>query len=73
MVTDVLNSAVALAVAKVTTEKNKIMLNTGAASTRLTNEDCAPNNVVHYTYDTYALANGPGKAVSSRATTPGSS
>ena len=63
MVTDVLNSGVALAVAKVTTEKNKIMLNTGAASTRLTNEDCAPNNVVHYVYDTYALANGPGKAV----------
>jgi branched-chain amino acid transport system substrate-binding protein len=63
MVTDVLNSGVAIAVAKVTTEKNKIMLNTGAASTRLTNEDCAPNNVVHYVYDTYALANGPGKAV----------
>ena len=63
MVTDVLNSGVALAVAKVTTEKNKIMMNTGAASTRLTNEDCAPGNVVHYVYDTYALANGPGKAV----------
>jgi len=63
MVTDVLNSGVALAVAKVTAEKNKIMLNTGAASTRLTNEDCAPNNVVHYVYDTYALANGPGLAV----------
>jgi branched-chain amino acid transport system substrate-binding protein len=61
MVTDVLNSGVALAVAKVTTEKNKIMLNTGAASTRLTNEDCAPNNVVHYVYDTYALANGPAR------------
>ena len=63
MVTDVLNSGVAIAVAKVTTEKNKIMMNAGAASTRLTNEDCAPNNVVHYVYDTYALANGPGKAV----------
>jgi branched-chain amino acid transport system substrate-binding protein len=63
MVTDVLNSGVAIAVAKVTTEKNKIMINTGAASTRLTNEDCAPKNVVHYLYDTYALANGPGTAV----------
>ncbi|MCX7168678.1 MAG: ABC transporter substrate-binding protein [Rhodocyclales bacterium] len=59
MVTDVLNSGVAIAVAKVTTEKNKIMINAGAASTRLTNEDCAPSNVVHYVYDTYALANGP--------------
>ncbi len=38
------------------------MINTGAASTRLTNEDCTPNTV-HYVYDTYALANGPGKAV----------
>lgn len=62
MVTDVLNSGVALAVAKVTQEKNRIMMNTGAASTRLTNEDCTPNTV-HYVYDTYALANGPGKAV----------
>ena len=63
MVTDVLNSAVAIAVAKVTTEKNKIMINAGAASTRLTNEDCAPSNVIHYVYDTYAIANGPGRAV----------
>ena len=62
MVTDVLNSGVALAVAKVTQEKKRIMINTGAASTRLTNEDCTPNTV-HYVYDTYALANGPGKAV----------
>ena len=62
MVTDVLNSAVALAVAKVTQEKNRIMINAGAASTRLTNEDCTPNTV-HYVYDTYALASGPGKAV----------
>ncbi|MCX7173066.1 MAG: ABC transporter substrate-binding protein [Proteobacteria bacterium] len=62
MITDVLNSGVALAVAKVTQEKNRIMINTGAASTRLTNEDCSPNTV-HYVYDTYALANGPGKAV----------
>ena len=62
MVTDVLNSGVALAVAKVTEEKKRIMINTGAASTRLTNEDCTPNTV-HYVYDTYALAAGPGKAV----------
>jgi branched-chain amino acid transport system substrate-binding protein len=33
-------------------------MDTGAASTRLTNEDCSPNTV-HYVYDTYALANGP--------------
>jgi branched-chain amino acid transport system substrate-binding protein len=62
MITDALNSAVGIAVAKVTQEKNKLLLDTGAASTRLTNEDCTPNTV-HYAYDTYALAAGPGKAV----------
>ncbi len=62
MITDALNSGVAIAVSKVTLEKNRILMDTGAASTRLTNEDCSPNTV-HYVYDTYALANGPGKAV----------
>ncbi len=62
MITDTLNSAVALATAKVVAEKKRIMINTGAASTRLTNEDCTPYTM-HYTYDTYALANGTGKAV----------
>jgi branched-chain amino acid transport system substrate-binding protein len=62
MITDMLNSATALAVAKVTAEKKRIMINTGAASTRLTNEDCTPYTI-HHTYDTYALANGTGHAV----------
>jgi branched-chain amino acid transport system substrate-binding protein len=62
MITDALNSGVALAVSKVTLEKNRILMDTGAASTRLTNEDCSPNTV-HYVYDTYALANGPGKVL----------
>ena len=62
MITDALNSGVAIAVSKVTLEKHRILMDTGAASTRLTNEDCSPNTV-HYVYDTYALANGPGKAV----------
>lgn len=62
MVTDVLNSAVALATAKVVAEKKRILLDVGAASTRLTNEDCNPYTV-HWMYDTYALANGTGKAI----------
>ena len=37
-------------------------MNVGAASTRLTNEDCTPYTV-HYAYDTYALANGTGNAI----------
>jgi branched-chain amino acid transport system substrate-binding protein len=62
MVTDALNSATALAVAKVTAEKKRILIDTGAASTRLTNEDCTPYTI-HHTYDTFALANGTGRAV----------
>ena len=62
MVTDVLNSAVALAVAKLGVDKKRVMMNTGAATLRLTNEDCTPYTV-HYTYDTYALANGAAKAI----------
>ena len=62
MITDALNSAVALATAKVVAEKKRILMDTGAASTKLTNEDCTPYTI-HHTYDTYALANGTGKAV----------
>ena len=62
MITDVLNSATALAVSKVTAEKKRLMIDTGAATTRLTNEDCNPYTI-HHTYDTYSLANGTGKAV----------
>jgi len=62
MMTDGLNSSVALATAKVVAEKKKVFINTGAASTRLTNEDCTPYTI-HHTYDTFALANGTGKAV----------
>jgi branched-chain amino acid transport system substrate-binding protein len=62
MITDALNSAVGIATAKVVAEKKKIMINTGAASTRLTNEDCTAYTI-HHTYDTFSLANGTGKAV----------
>ncbi len=62
MITDVLNSAVAIATSKVVAEKKRILIDTGAASTRLTNEDCTPYTV-HHTYDTWALANGTGRAV----------
>jgi len=62
MVTDVLNSGVALAVAKVTQEKKRVLMVVGAGSTRLTDQDCTPNTV-HYAYDTYSLANVAGKAI----------
>ena len=62
MITDILNSAVGIATAKVSGEKKRVNMNVGAASTRLTNEDCTPYTV-HYAYDTYALANGTGNAI----------
>ncbi|HEY6895948.1 MAG TPA: ABC transporter substrate-binding protein [Rhodocyclaceae bacterium] len=62
VLTELVTTSTALAVMKVAKEKNKIALVNGAASTRITNEDC--NDVtVHYTYDTYAMANGTGKTV----------
>ena len=59
---DVPNSGVALAVNTVTKEKNKVFINSGAATSDLTGKACTPNTV-HWTYDTWALANGTGKAV----------
>jgi branched-chain amino acid transport system substrate-binding protein len=56
------NSSTALAGAKVATEKKRPYISIGAASSRLTNEDCTPY-IVHYAYDTVALANGTGTAV----------
>ena len=51
------NTAVAIAVNNLAREKNKLVMNTGGASDILTNEHCAPT-AIHYTYDSYALANG---------------
>lgn len=58
-----LNSAVALTVQALAKEKNKITITTGAATARLTNEDCAPGNGIHYLMDTIALSNVVGKAI----------
>jgi branched-chain amino acid transport system substrate-binding protein len=62
LITESLNSSVALAVSKVATEKKKVQMVTGAATSRLSNEDCGPYTI-HYVYDTYALAQGTGAAV----------
>lgn len=59
---ELVTTSVALAVQKIAADKNKIALISGAASTAITNESC--NNVtVHWTFDTYAVANGTAKAV----------
>ncbi len=56
------NSGANLAMAKVAAEKKKPFISVGAASSRLTNEDCTPYTV-HYAYDTVALARGTGGAI----------
>ena len=62
VVLDALNSGVALAVSQVVKEKNKVFLVSGAATSDLTGKACTPN-LIHWTYDTYALANSTGKAL----------
>ena len=62
VIVDVPTSSVALAVNEIVREKNKAFLVSGAASSDLTGKACSPNTV-HWTYDTWALANGTGKAI----------
>ena len=62
MIADVPNSGVALAISQVTRDKNKAFIASGPASSDLTGPKCSPNTV-HWTYDTWMLANGTGKAV----------
>jgi len=59
---DLPNSAIALAVAKMSEQKNKVLVGSGAGTALLTGEKCTPNTV-HWTYDTYAYGHGLGKAV----------
>ena len=62
VIVDVPNSGVALAVNQVVREKGKAFLVSGAAASDLTGKACSPNTI-HWTYDTWALANGTGNAV----------
>jgi len=61
-IVDTPNSGVALAVSNVAREKNVVHLNSGAATADLTGKACTPNTV-SFTFDTYMLANGTGKAL----------
>ena len=62
LIVDTPNSGVALAVNEIVRNKNKVFINSGAASSDLTGAKCSPNTV-HWTYDTWMLANGTGKAI----------
>jgi len=62
VIVDVPTSSVALAVSQVTKEKGKVFLVSGAATSDLTGKACSPNTI-HWTYDTWMLANGTGAAI----------
>ncbi|WP_374251530.1 ABC transporter substrate-binding protein [Xanthobacter sp.] len=61
-IADVPTSSVALAVAEIAREKNKVLLVSGAGTSDITGKNCSPNTV-HWTYDTWALANSTGGAL----------
>ncbi len=62
VIVDVPTSSVALAVNQITKEKGKAFLVSGAATSDLTGKACSPNTI-HWTYDTWMLANGTGSAI----------
>jgi branched-chain amino acid transport system substrate-binding protein len=62
MIIDVPNSGVALAVSQVAANKNKLFIVSGAAASDLTGPKCNANTI-HWTYDTWMLANGTGTAM----------
>jgi branched-chain amino acid transport system substrate-binding protein len=62
VIVDVPTSSVALAINQITKDKGKAFLVSGAASSDLTGKSCSPNTI-HWTYDTWMLANGTGTAI----------
>jgi len=62
VIVDVPTSSVALAINQITREKGKAFLVSGAATSDLTGKACSPNTI-HWTYDTWMLANGTGSAI----------
>ncbi|PWC45794.1 ABC transporter substrate-binding protein [Azospirillum sp. TSO22-1] len=59
---DVPFSSVALAVNEVVRNSKAVFIASGPGTTELTGPKCSPNTV-HWTYDTWALANGTARAV----------
>lgn len=62
VVADVPNSSIALAVADLVRQKNKVFIGSGAGTAALTGEKCSPNTV-HWTYDTWEAGHALGRAV----------
>jgi branched-chain amino acid transport system substrate-binding protein len=62
MIADVPNSAVALAIADLTRERNRVFVASGPGTNDLTGRQCTANTV-HWTYDNWALANGTARSI----------
>jgi branched-chain amino acid transport system substrate-binding protein len=62
VILDIPNSAVGLAVREVTRTRNAVDINTGAATSDLSGKACSPHGI-HWTFDTYGLAAGTGRAL----------
>jgi branched-chain amino acid transport system substrate-binding protein len=62
VIVDVPTSSVVLAVNQIAREKNKVLIVSTGATVDLTGKACTPNSL-HWTYDTWSLANGTGTAV----------
>ena len=62
VIMDLPNSAVALAVLTIATEKNKAVIGSGAGSSVMTGPKCS-KNFVHWTYDTYEVGHSIGKTM----------
>ena len=62
MVTDLTNSAVAIAVQTLARDKHRVDLVTSTATTALTNKECSPYDA-HWTFDAYELSAGTARAV----------
>jgi branched-chain amino acid transport system substrate-binding protein len=62
VIVDVPTSSVMLAVSQIAKEKNRVLLDSTGGSSDLTGKACTPNSI-HWTYDTWAQANGTGTAI----------
>ncbi len=62
MIVDLPSSAVTLAVMNLANEKNRVVIPTGPASLRITNEDCSPTTI-HWAYDEYSQGQGTARAI----------
>lgn len=62
MVTDVLGSAVGIAAQKLLNEKNFVIMNTGSATSAISNKECSPYST-HWSYNTQAVAASTASAI----------